>query len=97
MQHHVFLSYPREDTAMMERIRDDLRSKGLTVWTDENLKPGTSSWKDAIEKAIENAGCVVVILSPDAKQSEWVKKEIDYAVEVCDLRIFPVLVRGDKR
>ncbi len=93
---HIFLSYSRRDTDMMQRLRDDLRRAQLAVWTDENLKPGTPSWKQAIESALDAAGCVVVILSPDAKGSKWVKEELNYA-ENQELRIFPVLVAGDEK
>jgi formylglycine-generating enzyme required for sulfatase activity len=93
---HVFLSYGREDSEIMRRLRDDLRAGGLTVWTDENLQPGTPSWKDAIEGAIEQAGALVVILSPDAKKSVWVERELGYARNQ-EVRIFPVLACGDSR
>jgi len=92
--YHVFLSYSRKDTETMCRVRDDLRTEGLGVWTDENLAIGTQQWKDAIEDAIENAGCLVVILSPDAKQSVWVDRELEYARSQ-QVSIFSVLARGD--
>ncbi len=34
-KHDVFLSYSRKDSAIMERLRNFLRSEGLLVWTDE--------------------------------------------------------------
>jgi hypothetical protein len=94
MEQHVFLSYSRKDTDIMQRVRDDLRSSGLTVWTDEGIEPGTPLWKDSIESAIESTGCLVVILSPSAKKSIWVKRELEYA-EVQEKRAFPLLARGN--
>lgn len=94
MQHHVFLSYSHKDIAIMQQIRTDLSVAGLRVWTDETLTPGTESWKNAIEDALQNTGTLVVILSPDAKQSVWVEREIDYA-RLCGVSIFPILARGD--
>lgn len=96
MKHHVFISYSRKDTASMRQVKESLIAEGLTVWTDETLTPGTQSWKMAIEDAIENAGCFVVLMSPDAKESQWVGRELDYA-SAQGLRIFPVLVRGSER
>ena len=93
---HVFLSYSRKDTAVMQRLRDDLRAGGLAVWTDENLEPGTPSWKTAIEDAIEQAGALVVVMSPDSKESIWVERELDYA-RTQEVRIFPALARGDDK
>lgn len=93
---HIFLSYSRRDTDAMQRVRDTLRAAGLDVWTDERLTPGTPSWRNAIETAIEGAGAVVVLMSPDSKRSEWVERELSYAA-ACQVQVFPVLVKGDAR
>ncbi|MEO8608734.1 MAG: toll/interleukin-1 receptor domain-containing protein [Chloroflexota bacterium] len=93
---HIFLSYSRKDTPMMQRLRDDLRVAKLEVWADDNLEPGTSAWEKAISAAIRSAGCLVVILSPDAEQSTWVGRELAMA-ETLDKRIFPILARGSER
>jgi hypothetical protein len=93
-EHHVFMSYSRKDAAMMRRVTEDLRAKRFKIWTDEQLEPGTDSWKSAIQTAIENSHVVVVLLSPDAKKSEWVERELDYA-RAFQVPIIPVLVRGD--
>ena len=93
--HHIFLSYSRRDTTMMQKVRDDLRGAGFIVWTDEGLEVGTSSWERDIENAIRNTGCLVVLLSPDANQSEWVGREFTFA-NIHKKRIFPMLLRGDE-
>lgn len=93
---HIFLSYSRKDSDVMRHVCADLRAAGLTVWTDETLQPGTPSWQIEIENALGNASAMVVILSPDARLSEWVGREIQYA-ETQNKRIFPVLARGDER
>jgi hypothetical protein len=96
VQHHIFLSYSRRDMRMMQRVRDDLRSNSFSVWTDEGIHPGTISWKEAIEKAIRGTGIMLVLLSPDANDSTWVQREIDYA-EVQGIPVLPILVRGEPR
>lgn len=93
---HVFLTYSRIDTPIMHDVSTYLRQSGIRVWTDESLEPGTPSWRQAIARAIENAGCMLVILSPEAKESKWVGEELSYA-EVLNVRVFPVLARGDER
>jgi hypothetical protein len=94
--HHVFLSYSRRDLRTMQRVRDDLLANGLSVWTDEGIHPGTVSWKESIERAIRGAGMLLVLLSPDANDSTWVQREIDYA-EVQGIAVLPILVRGEPR
>ena len=91
----VFLSYSRKDTATMRQLRTKLTKVGLSVWTDEDLEAGTPIWQAAIEDAIRRARCMVVILSPNAKMSEWINIEITVAKRR-SLRIFPILITGDE-
>ena len=93
---HVFMSYSRRDDADMRRIVTYLRGQGINVWVDhEKLNPGTAIWEAKIEKALTGASAVIVILSPDSKNSKWVRREISFA-EQYEKPIFPVLVRGDE-
>lgn len=95
MTHNIFLSYSRDDLPLMQRLRDDFRHVGFTVWTDERIEPGSPSWKMVIEEAIRDTDCLVVIFSPSAAESKWVRAELDYA-EAQQKPIFSVLARGDK-
>jgi len=39
----AFLSYARQDAAMVDRIAADLKAKGIKVWLDrDSLNPGES-------------------------------------------------------
>ena len=88
------MSYSRKDEAVMRRVVEFLRKQGINLWVDnEKLVPGTPIWEVEIEKAIINAGVVVVLLSPDSKNSPWVRREIGYA-EDNGKRIFPVMIAG---
>ncbi len=96
MKYHVFLSYSRKDTTLVERINQDLQAEGLNVWIDQTgIRVGEPSWKLAIQRAIDNANCMVVIFSPEAKESHWVGQEMSYA-ELHKKKIFAVLVRGEE-
>jgi len=90
------MSYSRRDEAVMRRVVTHLREQGINVWVDhEKLNPGTAIWEAKIEKALTAASAVIVILSPDSKNSKWVRREISFA-EQYEKPIFPVLVRGDE-
>lgn len=80
----------------MQRVRDDLRQSGFNVWTDEGIEPGIPLWKDAIEEAIEAAACMIVMLSPVAKKSHWVKREVDYAITQ-EIHVCPLLAAGTEQ
>jgi small GTP-binding protein len=92
---HVYMSYSRKDEDVMKAITSELRKSGYEIWVDnENLIPGTPIWESEIEKALITSVAVIVLLSPDSKQSQWVRREISYAEEY-KKRIYPVLIRGD--
>ncbi|MBN1202047.1 MAG: toll/interleukin-1 receptor domain-containing protein [Anaerolineae bacterium] len=104
MARHIFLSYSREDKHIVDRLHQDLAAAGFHIWIDQaGLTVGEPDWQDAIEDAIKEATCVVVVLSPDALQSDWVARELDLSLNppadwhCCPLRIFPVVVRGDPK
>ena len=92
----LFLSYSHKDRTAMNQVLEALRAAGLSVWIDEGkgLTPGSADWQDAITEAIGQAIAMVVLLSPDAKASQWVNNEILYAQNQRK-SVFPLLVRGD--
>ena len=93
---HFFMSYSREDASLQRRIAAELRGRGIHIWVDvENLIPGSPAWEREIERSIRGAAGVIVLLSPDSHDSEWVRREISFA-EQNEKRIFPVLIRGDE-
>lgn len=93
---HFFLSYSREDKQIQRQVIAGLRERGVVVWVDvENLIPGSPAWEREIERAIRSAAGILVLLSPDSNNSEWVRREISFA-EQNNKRIFPVLIRGDE-
>ena len=74
---YFFMSYSREDTVKQRRIVKELRERGINIWVDvENLTPGTPTWEREIEKAIRAATGIIVLLSPESNNSEWVRREI---------------------
>ena len=95
-QHDIFLSYSRKDARVMRRLHADLQASGFTIWTDEDLTPGTPSWMTSVETAIQTSGCIVVLLTPESKKSRWVERELTSASNH-GMPIFPLLARGDER
>ena len=93
---YFFASYSREDTVKQRRIVRELRERGINIWVDiEHLTPGTPTWEREIEKAIRGATGIIVLLSPESNNSEWVRREISFG-EQHRKRIFPILIEGDE-
>jgi len=90
----IFLSYSRKDMETMRRVKRALTQAGHTVWTDENLTPGTQHWARAIDENLEICDAVVVLLSPAAYASEWVDSECSKA-RIYGKDVFPLHIEGD--
>lgn len=58
----VFLSYKREDELTVAKIAEALKAEGFKLWWDRRLAGG-ESWREQIQDALHDAGCVVVFWS----------------------------------
>jgi len=74
----VFISYARKAEAAAHRFADALRAAGYAVWRDDELPPHRP-YADVIEERLRAAKAVLVIWSPDAVKSDWVRAEADVA------------------
>jgi chromosome partitioning protein len=90
MTTNAFLSYSREDRRQSKVLYDAMTERGLSVWRDQNEIEGGERFWSKIERAIDHAGCVVVILSPNSERSQQVRREVAHA-ESKAVPIVPVL------
>ncbi|MEG4304198.1 TIR domain-containing protein [Microcoleus sp. D3_18a_C4] len=88
----VFISYSEQDRETMEKIRNSLRRESLTVWTNITDIQTGEDFQRAIDRGIEQTDNLVYLVSPDSVQSEFVRKELEYAVSL-HKRLIPILVR----
>lgn len=90
---HIFISYSRQDQAYAQQFKVALNKHNLPYWIDERIDPG-DGWWDKIDSAIAECAGLVVIMTPAAKASRWVQREILLA-EDRNKPIFPLLLSGD--
>ena len=64
----IFISYKREEQAIVRKLANALESEGWTVWWDPKLRAG-EHFDDVIEKALNEAKCVIVMWSKRSGQS----------------------------
>lgn len=76
----IFISYKRDDRARCEDIYRRLLDLGFTVWFDARLTPGVAFDKE-IETALAEAKAVLVLWSPSAVDSDWVRAEAGDGLE----------------
>ena len=72
----IFLSYSSQDRERVRPLVDALQEDGYTVWWDREIRPGPSFDRE-IERAIAEAGCIVVVWSVNSVESEWVRAEVE--------------------
>src|SRR6266536_2744630 len=90
----VFFSYSRADSSIVERLRTDLGAQGVTTWVDrEGIRPGTPDWEESLRTAIRAADAVLLVASPNARSSRYVKDELRIA-QMYQRPIYPVWVTG---
>lgn len=70
----VFISYKRDERAIVGAIANRLEALKVSVWFDAELRSGTS-FDAEIAQQVRAARCVLVCWSPGAVESDWVRSE----------------------
>ena len=77
----VFLSHSDRDREMATRVAELLRAHGVPVWFSQTNIIGAQQWHDEIGAALNRCDWFVVLLSPEAVSSFWVKQEFLFALQ----------------
>jgi len=84
MAGHAFISYVREDSAVVDRIQAVLEGAGIPVWRDiKDIGLGLD-WRREIEQAITEDTLVFIACFSEtstAKEVTWQREELTLAVE----------------
>ena len=76
-----FISYSSKDQAYAERLHADLQDKGVRCWfAPEEMKIGDEI-RQTIDRQIRLRDKLLLVLSEDAIQSDWVEDEVEAAFE----------------
>jgi len=89
MASDIFISYKREDRAQAQALAEALAKRGWDVWWDPKLRSG-EHFDDVIERELQTARRVIVLWSSLSVQSQFVKDEASYALELG--KLVPVLI-----
>lgn len=72
----IFVSYSNEDRGRARVLVSALEERGWSVWWDRDLPVG-AVYDQAIQAAINDARCVIVLWSRSSVESQWVRDEAD--------------------
>jgi hypothetical protein len=67
----IFISYKREDRQLVRPLVRTLQERGFTVWWDSRIETG-ENWMTCIKRALDAAGCVVVLWTPQSVGSDGI-------------------------
>src|SRR5258708_30882134 len=79
---HLFVSYSHADRALVERLANDLRTRGHVVWVDFEGIRGGDEWRQSIADGIGASRQVLLMVSPDSVRSEVAEADMALSVEL---------------
>ena len=91
----IFISYSRRDQEFVVRLASDLNERVAGVWFDQSAIQLGEKWHDEIMEGIRECKAFILVLSPDAMESRYVREEVNKALEL-GKTIFPVIYRPAK-
>jgi formylglycine-generating enzyme len=91
----VFISHAHEDAEFAHRLAADLAARGWRVWiAPDSIRPG-EKWAEAIDRGLDESSIFILVLTPAAVTSGWVKTETYGAIELAhrgEMRFIPAEV-----
>ena len=77
---YVFISYSTKNQDYAEAALRLVKEDGISAWMAPYDIPAGSKYAHVINSAIKNCSCVLLLLSEQSQESEWVEKEIERAI-----------------
>ena len=92
MNKDIFISYSRRDQEFVTRLAADLDTQVAGAWFDQSAIQVGQNWHNEIMDGIRECKAFVLVLSPDAAESRYVREEVNKALEL-GKPIIPILYR----
>lgn len=93
----IFISHAHQDAEVAQRLAHDLEAHGYDIWiAPDSIRPG-EKWVEAVSRGLEESGIFVLLLSPEAVASRWVKTETNAAIEFeheGEIQFYPLMLKA---
>ena len=76
----AFISHSTRDASLACRLADDLKASGVKVWMAPKSIPPGSQWPEQLSRGLGTSTHFVLLLTPAALESGWVRQEMDTAM-----------------
>ena len=88
---NFFISYARKDERIVRQlIKLVTISGGFIFFDQDDIQPGMD-WREALAEALVNSDSIIVFWSQNANNSDWVRREWEYGIEI-GKRVIPVQI-----
>lgn len=91
---HVFISYSTQNSDYAYQLAEKLRAEGFDIWIDNRQLRSSDNWWESIVRALRGCAAFIVIMSPEARNSRWVQREVTLA-DNWRKPTFPLLLAGE--
>ena len=88
---HVFISHHGDDGDFAEVLKLNLQKAGVDAWIDTDRLRVGDDWRSEIDEAIRSATALIVVMTPSAKDSEYVTYEWAFAWGA-GVKVIPILL-----
>jgi len=91
----LFISHATADRKFLDKLCKVLIHHNLRFWHSRRDIRGAQQWHDEIGAALKNCDWFVLVLSPSAVRSKWVKRELMFALQEdhYEDRIIPIVAK----
>ena len=89
---HVFISHHGDEGDFAEVLKLNLQKAGIDAWIDTDRLRVGDDWRNEIDEAIRSAGALIVVMTPSAKDSEYVTYEWAFAWGA-GVKVIPILLK----
>ena len=77
---YVFISYSSKNQEDAYAMNLFLRKQNIKTWMAPMDIPIGSQYIQVINKAIKECSCIILLLSNEAQESQWVSREVERAI-----------------
>jgi tetratricopeptide (TPR) repeat protein/nucleotide-binding universal stress UspA family protein len=81
MGQHLFISHSSQNDEFVKKLRETLELHGQLPWVDSRELTGGDDLNATIEQRVRSARHLLVVLSIDALGSDWVQREVRWALD----------------
>lgn len=87
-----FICHAEEDGDFAELLKMKIEQSGYSAWVDTERLQAGRDWRGEIDEGIRDCCSLIVIMSPDARKSEYVTYEWAFAWGV-GVNVLPIVIK----